>query len=375
MNRTPAVLGIVSYAVFPAKMGGQKCVQGFYEQLAKETKLVLAVSKNNQTDTIPGAQVHNFLFDHWKGPFNIWYLFRLAKLIRKEQIDVIIIEHSYFGWLGLLLQWFTSIPFVIRSHNIEAYRFRDMQRLFWKSYYRYEKYIHRRANHSFFITEEDMHYAVEHWGLKPNQCSVSTYGIQEENSVDFSKPVLRKRIMEYFQIPNHSLLFLFNGTLNYTPNTDALHIIVYELLPRLRNNKISFRIFICGSHLSEQWERVLKEQPEIIVGGFVDDISVFMIGTDCSINPVTLGGGIKTKLVEALSYHQSVITTASGAKGLLPSLTGDKVKIIPDYDWALFANAMSNMNPYHQSLTPAAFFEYYNWKQIVDRALVSLRSL
>jgi len=107
----------------------------------------------------------------------------------------------------------------------------------------------------------------------------------------------------------------------------------------------------------------------------VDYINVFMIGTDCSINPVTLGGGIKTKLVEALACHQTVITTTTGVKGLLPSLTGDKVKVIPDYDWTVFANAMSNLNPYHQSMTPDAFFEHHNWKNIIAKALVSLRSL
>lgn len=372
---TPVVLGIVSYAVFPARMGGQKCVQGFYEQLAKETKLILAVAKNNQTNTIPGAQVENFLFDHWKGALNIIYLFRLIKLIRKHRVNVIMIEHSYFGWLGLLLRWITGKPFVIRSHNIETLRFRDMQRLFWQTYHSYEKYIHRKADHNFFITEEDLNYAINSWQLKPEKCTVITYGVQREISVDTSKPVLRKRILEYFKIPNNNLLFLFNGTLNYTPNTDALHIIVYELLPRLREKKISFTIFICGSDLSEQWEQVLKEQPEIIYGGFVDDIHVFMIGTDCSINPVTLGGGIKTKLVEALACHQTVITTTTGVKGLLPSLTGDKVKVVPDYDWTVFANAMSNLNPYHQSMTPNVFFEYHNWKNIIAKALVSLRSL
>lgn len=372
---TPVVLGIVSYAVFPARMGGQKCVQGFYEQLAKETKLILAVAKNNQTDTVPGAQVENFLFDHWKGPLNIIYLFRLIKLIRKHQVNTIIIEHSYFGWLGLALRWFTGKPFVIRSHNIEAHRFRDMQRLFWQTYHSYEKYVHRKADHSFFITEEDLNYAITNWQLKPEKCTVITYGVKPEAGLDTSKPVLRRRILEYFNISNNSLLFLFNGTLNYTPNTDALHIIVYELLPRLREKKLSFTIFICGSDLSEQWEKVLKEQPEIIYGGFVDDINVFMIGTDCSINPVTLGGGIKTKLVEALACHQTVITTSTGVKGLLPSLTGDKVKVIPDYDWTVFANAMSNLNPYHQSMTPAVFFEHHNWENIIAKALVSLRSL
>ena len=372
---TPVVLGIVSYSVFPARMGGQKCVQGFYEQLAKEAKLFLAVAKKNQTDTIPNAQVENFLFDHWNGPLNILYVFRLIKLIRKQKVNVVVIEHSYFGWLGLLLRWFTGTPFIIRSHNIEAHRFRDMQRIFWKTYHSYEKFIHQKANHNFFITEEDLNYAIHNWHLNPDNCTVITYGVKPEADLDTSRPVLRRRIMDYFKIPNNTLLFLFNGTLNYTPNIDALHIIVHELLPRLREKKLSFRIFICGSNLSEQWELVLKEQPEIIYCGFVDDINVFMIGTDCSINPVTLGGGIKTKLVEALACHQTVITTATGVKGLPPSITGDKVKAVPDYDWSLFANAMSNLNPYHQSMTPNIFFEHYNWKNIIAKALVSLRSL
>lgn len=372
---TPVVLGIVSYTVFPARMGGQKCVQRFYEQLAKETKLILAVAKNNQIDTVPNASVENFLFDHWKGPLNVLYLFRLRKLIRKYRVDVIIIEHSYFGWLGLLLRWLTGKPFVIRSHNIETHRFRDMQRLFWQVYGSYEKYIHGKADYNFFITEEDLNYAITHWTLNPEKCSVITYGIQPENNLDISKAILRRRIMEYFKIPNNTLLFLFNGSLNYTPNIDALHIIVYELLPRLREKKLPFKIFICGSDLPEPWESVLKDQPEIIFCGFVDDINVFMIGTDCSINPVTLGGGIKTKLVEALACHQTVITTATGAKGLLPSLIGDKVKVVADYDWTVFANVMSNINPYHQSDTPDTFFERHNWKNIIAKALVSLRSL
>lgn len=371
----PTVLGIVSYPVFPAKMGGQKCVEGFYKQLASETKVVLAVSKNNETNTLSGVTVENFLFDHWKGPLNVFYLFRLIKLIKKHKVDVVIVEHSYFGWLGLLLRFLTKRAFVIRSHNIEAYRFRDMQRPFWKTYYRYERMIHQKADHSFFITENDLHYAIEHWKLDPQKCSLATYGVANDHSVSYSKTLLRRRLLEYYKIPNNTSLFLFNGSLNYSPNIDGLHVIVYELLPRLRNSRLQFRIFICGSNLSEQWEKVLKAQPELIVTGFVDDISVFMIGTDCSINPVTLGGGIKTKLVEALACHQTVITTETGAKGLSTAVTGDNVKVIPDYNWSLFANAMNTFNPYHQANTPAAFFEHHDWKRIIDKALVSLSTL
>lgn len=373
--KQPVVLGIISYTVFPAQMGGQKCVEGFYKQLSTQTKLLLAVAKQNKTDTIPNAQVCNFLFDHWKGLLNILYLFKLIGLIRKNKVDIIIIEHSYFGWLGLLLRFFTGKKLVIRSHNIEAYRFRDLQRAFWKIYYRYERFVHRKADHSFFVTHDDLRYAQNNWKLDPQKSSVVTYGVSLDSAVLELKPTLRKRLAEYFKIPPNCTMFLFNGTLNYTPNTDALHVIVYELLPLLRNNRSSFRIFICGKNLSAQWEKVLKEQPELIVTGFVDDISIFMSGTDCSINPVTLGGGIKTKLVEALAYHQTVISTQTGAKGILPEMAGAKMRIIPDYDWKLFASAMSNFNPYQQASTPAPFFGYYYWPAIVDKALVSLSRL
>jgi polysaccharide biosynthesis protein PslH len=373
--KQPVVLGIISYPVFPAQMGGQKCVEGFYKQLSTQTKLVLAVSKQNRTDCIPNALTENFLFDHWKGPLNILYLGRLIRLIRKQKVDIIIIEHSYFGWLGMLLRFFTGKKLVIRSHNIEAYRFRDLQRPFWKIYYRYERFVHRKADHNFFITEEDLSYALDNWKLDPQKSSVVTYGVSLDSAILDLKPTLRKRLVEYFKIPHNCTLFLFNGTLNYTPNIDALHVIVYELLPRLRNHRLSFRIFICGKNLSAQWEKVLKEQPELIVTGFVDDISIFMSGTDCSINPVTLGGGIKTKLVEALAYHQTVISTQTGARGISLQLTGAKMKIVPDYDWELFANAMSNFNPYQQGNTPAPFFERYHWPAIVEKALVSLNRL
>ncbi|HCL05149.1 MAG TPA: glycosyl transferase group 1 [Chitinophagaceae bacterium] len=274
-----------------------------------------------------------------------------------------------------MLRFFTGKKLVIRSHNIEAYRFRDLQRPFWKIYYRYERFVHRKADHNFFITEEDLSYALDNWKLGPQKSSVVTYGVSLDSAILDVKPTLRKRLVEYFKIPHNCTLFLFNGTLNYTPNIDALHVIVYELLPRLRNHRLSFRIFICGKNLSAQWEKVLKEQPELIVTGFVDDISIFMSGTDCSINPVTLGGGIKTKLVEALAYHQTVISTQTGARGISLQLTGAKMKIVPDYDWELFANAMSNFNPYQQGNTPAPFFERYHWPAIVEKALVSLNRL
>ena len=48
----------------------------------------------------------------------------------------------------------------------------------------------------------------------------------------------------------------------------------------------------------------------IIYAGFVDDITLFYKAADMLINPVIDGGGIKTKLVEALGYNMNVVTTS-----------------------------------------------------------------
>jgi hypothetical protein len=53
----------------------------------------------------------------------------------------------------------------------------------------------------------------------------------------------------------------------------------------------------------------------IIYAGFVDDISIYFKGADVFINPVSYGGGIKTKLVEALGYNLNAVSTSNGAIG------------------------------------------------------------
>ena len=44
-HKKPNVLGIISFKVFPALMGGQKYIVDYYRELSKQTNVVLAVSK------------------------------------------------------------------------------------------------------------------------------------------------------------------------------------------------------------------------------------------------------------------------------------------------------------------------------------------
>ena len=314
-----------------------------------------------------------FLYNHWLGFLNIIYLYKLTRIIKHSKIDLLILEHSYFGWLGLCIRFISKIPVIIRSHNIESLRFRDLQRPWWRLYAWYEKRVHKRVDHSFFITENDKNWAITHWQLDEKKCSVLTYGtdISPTGSTEL-KWQNRQRLLDKFSIDPSTRLFFFNGSLDYLPNTDALRIIVSELIPPLLSVDFSFRIFICGSNLNEQWKKVLKKQPNIIYAGFAGDISMYYTGADCFINPVTLGSGIKIKLVEALAYNQTAITTRSGAKGIDEIKMGRKMVVIDDYNWYAFAAAMIKTDT-TDSITPLSFYTDFNWDTIIHKALLSLQ--
>ncbi len=120
-------------------------------------------------------------------------------------------------------------------------------------------------------------------------------------------------------------LLLFNGTLGYKPNLDALDTILEKINPLLLDaTGFAYKIIICGNKLPSSYAGLVDYQEKnIVYAGFVDDINLYFKGCDIFINPVIDGGGIKTKIVEALGYDLSVISTKSGAIGIPEEVTAE----------------------------------------------------
>ena len=376
MNEGFNIASLVSYQVYPAKMGGQKGIALFYQYLSKLVPITIISTRNNVPAANDRIRFVPALSNAKIRYINPLLFFTVRRFIKKNNITHLILEHPYYGWLGLFLKWFSKIKLIVHSHNIEALRFKSMGRWWWGILWHYEKLIHRKADLSFFIQDDDRKYAIEKFNLKPGKCVTITYGIEIENPPSAAeKRAAGNVIRERYGIAADKKIMLFNGTLDYKPNQDALDIILNKLNPLLlENTDFSYTIIICGNRLPAAYKNLeAYAGKNIVSAGFVDDISVFFKGADIFINPVIDGGGIKTKVVEALGYDLSVISTQSGAIGIPVSITGDKMTVIAGEDWSSFAAQVPLMDS-HASI-PQKFFDHFYWGNIAAKAFESIKQI
>jgi hypothetical protein len=370
------VLSIVSYNFLPPKMGGQKGIAFFYRFFSKKVKLTCVTTSSNDTAYADGYSVLPVISETKFRYINIFYFFKIRKIIRDNQISHVIIEHPYYGWLGILLKWFCKVKLIIHSHNIESLRFRSTGRWWWGILWHYEKLVHRKADHNFLIQDNDKNYALKNYQLTPEKCTTITYGFElKEAPAPADRDIAKKQICKLHNIPESDKILLFNGTLDYKPNLDALQIILEKINPLLCTGEpFKYRIIICGNKLPDDYNglKAYKEK-NVIYAGFVDDINLYFKGSDIFINPVMDGGGIKTKVVEALGYNLSVVSTQSGAIGIPPEITGNKMEIVEDNEWETFAGLVKKIKP--DETIPTAYFDHFYWDNIANKAVKAIADL
>ena len=370
------VLSIVSYNFLPPKMGGQKGIAFFYKFFSEKVNLTCVTTKSNDITYAAGYRLLPIISENKFRYINILYFFTIRKLIREHQISHVIIEHPYYGWLGILLKWFCNIKLIVHSHNIESLRFKSINKWWWGILWHYERFTHRQGHHSFFIQDDDRNYAIKNFNLDVEKCTTITYGFElSEAPAPADKQIAREQICKLHNIAASDKILLFNGTLGYKPNLDALDVILKKINPALfADKRFRYKVIICGNKLPQQYRELAdyKEQ-NITYAGFVPDINLYFKGADIFINPVVDGGGIKTKLVEALGYDLSVVSTQSGAIGIPETITGNKMKITADNDWNNFTSHVLSIDP--KALIPSEFFGHFYWRNIAEKAAAAISQI
>lgn len=364
------IVDVVPYAYLPFFSGGQKSIAQFLNYFGEETDLSVISVENDfrLAKTYKGLPV---LENGSQRYYDFKLVKKLVSLIKKENFEAIIWEHPYYAWLAWIVKKRTGIKTVFHTHNIEWLRFRSTGKWWWPALRMYERWAFRIADLVFFINEEEKKWAIKEWKLDENKCTEITFGIESnENPPD--RDQCRKLVAEKHGIKSHEKILLFNGLLDYKPNLDALIAILEEINPILAGKNFSYKIIICGKRLPADLNE-LKDYKEknIIYAGFVDDIDMYFKAADVFLNPVQSGGGIKTKMVEAIGLGTTVVATQSGAAGIHKEVCGDKLVVVQDNNWPAFADAVLDCSNRTEP-TPASYYQVYYWGNIAKKAMKKL---
>jgi glycosyltransferase involved in cell wall biosynthesis len=354
----------------PAKIGGQKAIAFFYKYFAKNVNLISVTVKNNSNELALGYTTVKLFSDSPLRYINLINVFRIRKIIKEQKATHLLIEHPYLGWLAFLIKKSTGVKTIVRSHNIESLRFKTLGKWWWSILWQYEKWTHRNADFNFFIQEADYKYAIDQFKLAADKCLVVTYGItfKEPPSTE-EKQACNSLIKQKHAIAENEKVLLFSGSFHYQPNLDALKIIENKLCPLWDEEGFKYRVIICGPGIEPSAVR----HPLIIIAGFVDKIEPYFTGADVFVNPVIEGGGIKTKLVEALGYNCNAVSTIEGATGIPEELCNGKLKLAKNGDWNSFAEQIVSVAQYKADVNPG-FYQRFYWGHITKKAAEFIES-
>jgi glycosyltransferase involved in cell wall biosynthesis len=107
---------------------------------------------------------------------------------------------------------------------------------------------------------------------------------------------------------------LFQGSLHYGPNIDAVDWLIDEVAPHLFEQLPGAQIRLVGTTSPGVESR--HQPPRVVVAGRVPDIEPELARADIAVVPLRIGSGTRLKILESFAHRIPVVSTTVGADGL-----------------------------------------------------------
>ncbi len=131
---------------------------------------------------------------------------------------------------------------------------------------------------------------------------------------------------------------VFVGGYQHPPNVDAVQYFAGEIMPLLRKELPGVRFYAVGSRPPPEIQALASE--DIIITGFVEDLTPLLDKMCVSVAPLRYGAGIKGKIGTAMAVGLPVVATSLAAEGM--SLTDSENILVADGSEA-FADAITKI--------------------------------
>lgn len=307
------------------------------------------------------------LLNLWKYPFTVSSRKiddmgnDIEKCIQNNKIDVINVDFPHM--CACLQNINCEVPIVLNEHNIEWQVYRTIANshknvLKKVAYYidsfrlkHYERKIVDKLNPAkvTFVSSKDMQYMVDHGFVPSNNAVLIPVGADKHVCV-------KNRHI--------GTNIVFVGKMSYGPNIEAVSWFTKEVLPKLieLNKFTDLTFYIVGKDPTDDVRQL--ESDHVVVTGMVDDVSGYYNLADLVVLPLKNGGGVKVKLLEAISYRKPIVSTSVGAEGTYYANHLIPVTDEPD-KFAEYCEAiLSDERKYPENSIYEYFASNYTWENI-----------
>lgn len=218
----------------------------------------------------------------------------------------------------------SSRPSVLFQHNVEAEIWRrhaevasdPFRRRYFKTQWNRTRTFEGAVSHRFdrviAVSEQDRATFEREYGL--DNVAVVETGVD----VDYYEPAARR--------PVDPDRIVFTGSMDWTPNEDAMVWFVEKILPRVRERRSGATLAIVGRDPSPTVRQLGERHDFVTVTGTVPDVRPWVEEGAVYVVPLRIGGGTRLKIYEAMALERPVVSTAVGMEGL-PVRHGEELVI------------------------------------------------
>ncbi len=119
---------------------------------------------------------------------------------------------------------------------------------------------------------------------------------------------------------------VFVGGYQHTPNVDAVQYFVAEVMPLIRKQLPGSCFYVVGSKPPSEIKALASE--DVVITGFVEDLTPLLDKMRISVAPLRYGAGIKGKIGTAMAVGLPVVATPLAVEGM--SLTSGENILVAD---------------------------------------------
>jgi glycosyltransferase involved in cell wall biosynthesis len=232
--------------------------------------------------------------------------------LREEEFDIVQLETLYLAPYLATIRRYSDAQVVMRSHNVEHE--------IWER------------------CAENIRFAPKRWYLRHITRQLKDYERSQLNQYDLLLPI-SDRDKKHFQRlgfrGRFSVLPIgldtrcgpptyasyrsapdlhFIGSLDWLPNLEGLQWFLTDVWPEVHRRCPDIQFHVAGRNMPPSIRQLRMKN--VVIHGEVESSCDFVAAHSISVVPLLSGGGMRAKILEAMSLGRTVVTTTLGLEGI-----------------------------------------------------------